>query len=356
MAISSTILPLFLSPPFGDPEKVDYSPYQLTGTVKVTQVIYSGSKIKNSIDQRVVERKMAEYSAVKTASDVRMSIVNEYLKLFSLMKDYYINVQTIQQIELRLKTLRSKFINGQVVKNDVSRSELQKSDFELKLLRTVSNASATNYFLTLLLGLPENTVIAIDTNVNYKTDTTFVFEECLTTAFANRPEYQLALASKDLSVNSLKIIKGTYYPTIHGVGLYGLQNPVPGTFPPEANFLSFLTVGAGINYSLGSLYKASHQKSSAELAVQREEQDAADMKIKISDEVKTQFTQYEMQRQALAIYEKKIQFAGENYRIIQSRYYNDQALNIRYGGCGTGVQPGQARPHFRAGADTERIL
>jgi outer membrane protein TolC len=255
-----------------------------------------------------------------------MTIVNEYLKLFSLLKDYYVNVQTIQQIELRLKTLRSKFQHGQVVKNDVSRSELQKSDFELKLLHTVSNASATNYFLTLLLGLPDNVVIAIDTNLNYTSDTTFVFDDCLQTAFANRPEYQLALANKEFSTNTLKIIKGTYYPTIHGVGMYGLQNPVPGTFPPEGKFLSFLTVGAGINYSLGSLYKSRHQKSSAELAVLREDENISDMKNRISDEVKTQFTQYEMQRKALSIYERKIQYAGENYRIIQSRYYNDQAL------------------------------
>jgi len=127
---------------FQDPEKVDYTPYQVSSSLSASQVIYAGRRIKNSINQQVLQKKMAEFSALKTSAEIKMAIVNEYLRLYTLLKDYEVNVKTIEQIELRLKTLRSKFLNGQVVKNDVSRSELQKSDFELKLLHTVSNASA----------------------------------------------------------------------------------------------------------------------------------------------------------------------------------------------------------------------
>jgi outer membrane protein TolC len=292
----------------------------------VSDVIYAGNRIGNAINREKLQKKIAESLAVKTTSEIKITVINEYLKLFSLLKEYDITLQTINQIELRLKTLRSKFINGQVVKNDVSRSELQKSDFELKLLRTVSNASSTNYFLTLLLGLPENIVIQVDTSVNYSSDTLFVFEDCLLAAFNNRPEFQIAKTNKELSENSLSLVKGNYYPTINGIGLYGLQNPVPGTFPPEGNFLSFVTIGAGINYNIASLYKTNHQKSSAELAVLQEDEKLNDLRTSLSDEVKTQFSEYEMQRQSLEIYKKQIQYAEINYKIIQSRYYNDLAL------------------------------
>ncbi|MFI5218071.1 MAG: TolC family protein [Bacteroidia bacterium] len=317
---------LYNTTPFGDPEKIDYTPYQLSGSLMVSEVIYAGNRIDNSIKREVLQKKIAESLVVKTTSEIKITVINEYLKLFSQLKDYDITFQTINQIELRLKTLRSKFINGQVVKNDVSRSELQKSDFELKLLRTVSNASSTNYFLTLLLGLPENVVIQVDTSVNYSSDTLFVFEDCLLAAFNNRPEFQIAKTNKELSENTLSLVKGNYYPTINGIGLYGLQNPVPGTFPPEGNFLSFVTIGAGINYNIASLYKTNHQKSSAELAVQLEEEKINDLLTTLSDEVKTQFSEYELQRQSLEIYKKQIQYAEINYKIIQSRYYNDLAL------------------------------
>jgi len=289
-------------------------------------VIYAGSRVKNSINQQVLQKNITEFMAAKTSADVKMLIINEYLRLYTLLKDYEINIQTINQIELRLKTLRSKFLNGQVVKNDVSRSELQKSDFELKLLRTVSQASASNYFLTLMLGLSEDIIIQVDTAHNYTADTIFVFDDILMTAFTNRPEYQIAKANKALSENSLKLVKGGYYPSVSGVGLYGLQNPVPGTFPPEGKFLSYLTIGLGINYNIGSFYKIKHQKLSSELALQRELENIKDLQIELSEEIKTRLTQYEVNRQALAIYVKKIQFAAENYKIIQSRYYNDLAL------------------------------
>ena len=311
---------------FQDPEKVDYTPYQVSSSLSASQVIYAGRRIKNSINQQVLQKKIAEFSALKTSADIKMAIVNEYLRLYTLLKDYEVNVKTIEQIELRLKTLRSKFLNGQVVKNDVSRSELQKSDFELKLLHTVSNASASNYFLTLLLGLSDDAIIRVDTSYNYTADTLFIFDDCLATALNNRPEYQIAKTTKEVSENTLRTVRGGYYPTVNGIGLYGLQNPVPGTFPPEPKFLSFLTFGVGINYNIGSFYKLNHQKLSAEYAIQREAENIRDLQISLSEEVKTEFVQYEVQRQALAIYIKKIRFAEENYKIIRSRYYNDLAL------------------------------
>lgn len=317
---------LFNSNPFGDPEKIDYTPYQLSGSLMVSEVIYEGSRIKNSIRQEELQKKTYEFLAAKTASEIKIIIVNEYLKLFTLTKNYEINSQSIQQVEYRLKTLRSKYSNGQVVKNDVSRSELQKADFELRQLHTLNNASATNYFLTLLLGLPEKAVVQVDTSYNYSSDTLFIFEDCLETALNNRPEYLLAKTNKELAENTLKLVKGAYYPTVNGIGLYGLQNPVPGTFPPEAFFLSYFTVGAGINYNIGSFYKVKHRKSSAELSIQLEDENISDLRISLSDEVKTQFTQYEIQRKSLDVYKRKIQFAEENYKIIQSRYYNDLAL------------------------------
>ena len=311
---------------FQDPEKVDYTPYQVSSSLSASQVIYAGRRIKNSINQQVLQKKVAEFSALKTSAEIKMAIVNEYLRLYTLLKDYEVNVKTIEQIELRLKTLRSKFLNGQVVKNDVSRSELQKSDFELKLLHTVSNASASNYFLTLLLGLSDDAIISVDTSYNYTADTLFIFDDCLATALNNRPEYQIAQTTKEVSENTLRTVRGGYYPTVNGIGLYGLQNPVPGTFPPEPKFLSFLTFGVNINYNIGSFYKLNHQKLSAEYAIQREAENIRDLQISLSEEVKTEFVQYEVQRQALAIYIKKIRFAEENYKIIRSRYYNDLAL------------------------------
>ncbi len=311
---------------FGDPEKIDYTPYQVSGNLTASQVIYAGSRVKNSINQQVLQKNINEFLAVKTSAEVKMTIIREYLQLYTLLKDYEINVQTINQIELRLKTLRSKFLNGQVVKNDVSRSELQKSDFELKLVRTISNASASNYFLTQLLGISDDAIIQVDTVNNYASDTLFVFDDILLTAFQNRAEYQIAKTNKAISENTLKIVKGGYYPIVNGVGLYGLQNPVPGTFPPEAKFLSYLTVGLGVNYNIGSFYKLKHQKISSELALQRESEKINDLQIELSDEVKTQLTQYEVQRQSLAIYYKKVRFAEDNYKIVKSRYYNDLAL------------------------------
>jgi outer membrane protein len=311
---------------FQEPEKIDYTPYQISGNLTISEVIFAGNRIKNSISQQVLQKKIAEYLAVKTLAEVKMIIINEYLRLYTLKKDYEINSQTIDQIELRLKTLRSRLLNGQVVKNDVSRSELQKSDFELKLLSTASYVSEANYFLTLLLGLPANTVIQVDTAYNYASDTLFVFDDILTTAFENRAEYQIAKTNIELSENTLKLVRGEYFPTVNGIGMYGLQNPIPGTFPPDAKFLSFLTVGVGINFNIATFYKSKPQQTAAELAIQVETENIQDLEIALSEEVRMTYTQYEIQRQSLALYLEKIRFAEENYKIVQSRYYNELAL------------------------------
>jgi outer membrane protein len=70
---------LFNEEVFQDPERIDYTPYQLNGSLMASEVIYAGRKIKNSINQKVLEKKIAEFSAVKTSADVKMTIINEYL-------------------------------------------------------------------------------------------------------------------------------------------------------------------------------------------------------------------------------------------------------------------------------------
>ncbi|HTE29553.1 MAG TPA: TolC family protein [Chryseolinea sp.] len=311
---------------FQDPEKIDYTPYQVSGNITASQVIYSGNRVKNSISQQVLQKEINAFLAARTTADVKLTVINEYLRLYTLLKDYDVNVKTIDQIELRLKTLRSKFQNGQIVKNDVSRSELQKSDFELKLINTISNASATNYSLALLLGLSGNAIIQVDTTTTYATDTLFVFDDCLATALGNRPEYQIAKTNRELSENTLKIVRGAYLPTVNGIGLYGTQNPVPGTFPPEGKFLTYATVGMGVNYSLASFYKIKHKRTSAALAIQQQIADINDLEISLSEEVRNRLNQYNVQQQSLTIYMKKIRFAEDNYKVVKSRYYNDLAL------------------------------
>jgi len=317
---------LYNEKPFGDPQKIDYTPYQVSGNLTISQAIYAGSRIKNSINQQEIQRNITALLESRTTADVKMIIVREYLQLYTLLKDYEVNVQTIDQIELRLKTLRSKYLNGQVVKNDVSRSELQKSDFELKLIRTISNASVSNYFLTKLLGLSGNAIIQVDTTHSYAADTLFVFDDILVTAFQNRAEYQIAERNKELSENTLRMVKGAYYPTVNAMGLYGMQNPVPNTFPPEGKFLSYLTVGVAVNYNISSFYRLKHQQHASELGLQRELANIKDLEVELSENVKTQLAQYEVQRQSLAIYRDKVRFALENYKIVKSRYYNDLAL------------------------------
>lgn len=96
--------------------------------------IYSGGAIKNRIEQQKRLSQMQESVVKMTEADVKNAITEQYFTLEKLYRQIEVTKQNIINTDLRISQLKSRVNNGQNLKSDLLRTELQQSNFKVSVL------------------------------------------------------------------------------------------------------------------------------------------------------------------------------------------------------------------------------
>lgn len=104
------------------PESPDWSQNY---SIDVNQPVYQGGRIRRSIRRSEIEGRIAGLQTSADASDIKLSLMEQYLDLFCLYKEYDVMKQNISESERRLQDIIRMKEEGLITNNDVLRSELQ---------------------------------------------------------------------------------------------------------------------------------------------------------------------------------------------------------------------------------------
>lgn len=143
------------------PESPDWSQNY---SVDVTQPVYQGGRIRRVIRRVEMEHDIAGLQISADASDIRLSLMEQYLNLFCLYKEQDVMRQNISESERRLQDIIRMKEEGFITNNDVLRSELQLSNDRISLKRTENSIILASQQLDILLGLDEQLLIVPDTS------------------------------------------------------------------------------------------------------------------------------------------------------------------------------------------------
>ena len=111
-----------------------------------------------------MEHDIAGLQISADASDIRLSLMEQYLNLFCLYKEQDVMRQNISESERRLQDIIRMKEEGLITNNDVLRSELQLSNDRISLKRTENSIILASQQLDILLGLDEQLLIVPDTS------------------------------------------------------------------------------------------------------------------------------------------------------------------------------------------------
>ncbi|KQB98782.1 TolC family protein [Pedobacter sp. Hv1] len=294
------------------------------GTAAVQEVVYGGGKYRYAQESTKLLTDVARLDADKNKEEVSYAIINTYFSLFKLMQSKKVVAQNLEAIASQLKQAQRFFEQGIVTKNDVLRFQLQQANISLTDLEIENNRKIVNYNLDVLLGLPEETDIAIA-----ESDLPLNNVESLSTymskAFANRQELQqLDLQDKVAGIN-IKTIKANTRPTVGvGANLYYI-NPSGSFIPPSQQFIVPITVGATVSWNVASLWTNKNKVSEAKI----QQKEIGLQKDILSDNVKTElnknYQNYKLALQKINVLETSIAQATENDRLLESKYKNNIA-------------------------------
>lgn len=290
------------------------------GILSGSYTIYGGGKIKYGIESAKYLQQATLLDSAHDRGDVIINIIGAYINLYKAKEAVALVKEDLEQARQRDADIANLEKNGIVARNDLLKSQLQTSNVELTLMDAENNWKLANVNMDLLLGLPETTVLATDNGAMQPPTDLKSIDDYEQLGFQNRKDMQaLTLRTKAAGTN-IKSVKGDYYPSVAlSAGYIALD--VPG-------FLSVtnaVNAGIGVKYSLSSLWKTKAKLAEAKA---KEAQLQAGQEI-LSDAMRLQVNQayqaYLLSLKKIEVYNKAIEQAAENYKIVKNKYDNTLA-------------------------------
>ncbi|WP_428224884.1 TolC family protein [Flavobacterium sp.] len=291
----------------------------MLGQANASLPVFAGGKIRNSIQAAENLYKAEVAKSANTKEEVALKVIEYYAQLYRALKTVDLINDNIKSAEQRVKDFSNMEQNGLIARNDLLKAQLQLAKIQLSLEEANKNVNVVNYALVTLLNLPENYKIGIDEN---QFEGQSPIKEVANTAQAlqTRKDLEAIHFYQKANENSIKIARSGYFPQIGlsaGYIAMSLQNVVDVT-----NALNF---GGGISYNLASLYKTPKEVKVAKSKAEELKHTEAMLTEGIKIQTQQALENFNFAQKQKEVYQKAIEQASENYRIVKDKHDNGLA-------------------------------
>ena len=303
---------------------VDYFNNQSFGNIVGSMPIYNGGAINDRINQQQLISNMKESVVKMTESEIKLAIVQQYFTLEKLYRQIEVTKQNIINTDLRIKQLQSRVSNGQNLKSDLLRTELQQSRFKVSVFQDSNNIKLVSNYLDILIGLPTDTVLKSEVSEAMIPAEAINLEESLVEAYKNRVEIKQSELGVQLSESSLSLTKSGFKPNVNAKFI--LNSQYPAQWPNYPNILNYWAAGVSLNWDISSFYNLKHRVSANKFEIEKSNIALENTKDQIDKELKTVFVRFVESKENIITFKKDVELSLSNYKIVKSRYDNDFAL------------------------------
>ena len=298
----------------GSTPKISSAAY---GIANLSLPLYAGGRIRYGIESSKYLAQAAKLDADNDKEAVIFNTTNAYINLYkaeaavSIVKE---NLQTSLSRDTNFSNLEK---NGLLARNDLLKSQLQTSNIELSLLDAENNLSLANVNMNLMLGIPENTTLVIDSTFINEAQTIKSFADYEMLALQNRKDVQALSFRKKAATTGIKSAGAEAYPTIALTGGY-----IAAYIPHFITITNAVNIGLGIQYNLASLWKTNTRLLQAKARNTEVNASEEILNDNIRLQVNKDYQNYLLSQKKINVYEKAEAQATENYRITNNKYVN----------------------------------
>lgn len=257
---------------------------------------------------------------------MRFLLLGHYLNLYKLDNHIKVLQDNIRLTDEVIANMKAKREQGTVLKNDITRYELQKEQLNLQLTRTRDARTTANFQLVTTLHLPEGTEIKPDIAMLEQKIQTLTENEWQDMARANNILLKQTQTAIRLNEQKVKQERAERLPHISIVAADHLDGPVTIEVPALDNNFNYWYIGVGIKYNLSSLFKNNNRLRQARLNVRQAQENHQLAQEKIKNDVQEGYVNFMTSFTDLRTQEKSVKLADENYSVTDNRYKNDMAL------------------------------
>ena len=311
---------------FGNAMKIDMPHFGNNFALEAQQVIYAGGAISSGIKQAEIGKALAELDLQKNVQEIRFLLAGHYLNLYKLDNQIKVLQRNMQLTDEVIANMKARREQGTVLKNDITRYELQKEQLNLQLTRVKDARRIANHQLVTTLHLPESTEIYPDTLLLRKQIQTLTEDEWQNIAETNNIALKQTQAAIQMNEQKVKQERSERLPHISIVAAEHLDGPITIEVPVLDNNFNYWYIGIGVKYNLSSLFKNNKKLKQARLNVRQAQERHQLAQEQVENAVQEGYVNFLTAFTDLRTQENSVKLADENYNVTENRYKNEMAL------------------------------
>lgn len=311
---------------FSDRQKAPIPHFANGLSLNLTQPVYTGGALTAGIEMAELKLTASRYATELQRDNIRFSITGFYLDIYKYSNLRRVVESNIANARKVLTEMKSRYEQGVVLLNDITRYELLLSNLELQLIKIDNTLSILNNNLVTITGLPHGTQIEPDSAILARAIPRHGESYWQEEAIANSPQIKLAQLGLDISRKAETLAKADRLPKIGLKAGWTIDGPILVEVPPINRNLSYWYVGVGVSYNVSSLFKSNKTLAQRRAATVH----ASDLLISTRDNtemaVRADYVKYLEAYEELRTQEKSVELAERNYSTVYTRYTADMAL------------------------------
>ncbi len=299
-------------------------------TAQASQVIYTGGAISSGIEMAKLGRRLAELDVEKNRQEIRFLLTGYYLDLSKLQNQLQVIAKNIELTEKVIEQMKARREQGTVLKNDLTRYDLQLQSLKLAQTQVVDAQKIIRHQISTAIHLPEGEDFDVDTQSleqESRALKTLTSEDVWQqTAAENNIGIRQASLATEMSEQKIRNTRAASLPSVAVVAENNLAGPYTSDLIPKNANVNVWFVGIGVKYNLSSLWKNKHAIRKA-----KHENIQADERVQLAREgvengVQACYTNLLTSSVEVSTQEKQVELANQNYTVVKNRYDNDLAL------------------------------
>ena len=295
-------------------------------TAQASQVVYAGGAIRSGIEMARLGRQLAELDVEKNRQEVRFLLAGYYLDLCKLQNQSQVIDRNIELTEKVIGQMKARREQGTVLKNDITRYELQRPSLVLAKTQVDDARKRIRHQIATTIHLPEGEEFEVE-ELSYD-DAALRHDETLwqETASGNNIDIRQASVATELAEQKVKNTRAASLPSVAVVAENNLFGPYTADLIPKNANVNVWFIGIGVRYNLSSIWKNKHDIRKA-----KHEQTQARESVRLAREgvengVQACYTNLLTSTVEVQTQEKQVELADQNYAVVRNRYDNDLAL------------------------------
>ena len=307
-------------------------------TAQASQVIYASGAIRSGIEMAKLGRQLAELDVEKNRQEVRFLLTGYYLDLYRLQNQSQVIARNIELTEKVIEQMKARREQGTVLKNDITRYELQQQSLLLAKTQVDDAQKIIRHQIATAIHLPDGGDYEVEGfeglerfegfegSKDYeglRCDGEALWQQRATD---NNIDIRRTSLATELSEQKVRNTRAASLPSVAVVAENSLSGPYTSDLIPKNANVNVWFVGVGVKYNLSNLWKNRHDIRKAKHESTQARESVRMVCESVKNGVQATYTNLLTSATEVKTQKKQVELADQNYAVVRNRYANDLAL------------------------------